>query len=49
VGFTDFLVSAFSNDHALTRVPRGLGLAAVDLLPGARRALAQRMMFGGLQ
>jgi 2-octaprenyl-6-methoxyphenol hydroxylase len=49
VGFTDFLVSAFSNDHALTRVPRGLGLAAVDLLPGARRALAQRMLFGGFQ
>jgi 2-octaprenyl-6-methoxyphenol hydroxylase len=49
VGFTDFLVRAFSNDHALTRVPRGLGLAAVDLLPGARAALAQRMLFGGLQ
>jgi 2-octaprenyl-6-methoxyphenol hydroxylase len=46
VGFTDFLVSAFSNDHALMRLPRGLGLAAVDLLPGARRALAKRMLFG---
>jgi 2-octaprenyl-6-methoxyphenol hydroxylase len=49
VGFTDFLVSAFSNDHALARIPRGLGLAAVDLLPAARRSLAQRMLFGGLQ
>ena len=46
VGFTDFLVSAFSNDHALTRIPRGLGLAAVDMLPFARKALAKRMLFG---
>jgi len=46
VGFTDFLVGAFSNDHLLTRVPRGLGLAMIDVLPGARRALAKRMLFG---
>ncbi len=46
VAFTDFLVSAFSNDHALMRLPRGLGLAAVDLLPGARKSLAKRMLFG---
>jgi 2-octaprenyl-6-methoxyphenol hydroxylase len=46
VGFTDFLVGAFSNDHLLTRVPRGLGLAMIDMLPGARRALAKRMLFG---
>lgn len=46
VGFTDFLVSAFSNDHLLTRVPRGLGLTAMDMLPFARRALARRMLFG---
>jgi 2-octaprenyl-6-methoxyphenol hydroxylase len=46
VGFTDFLVSAFSNDHALTRVPRGIGLAAIDILPFARKALAKRMLFG---
>jgi 2-octaprenyl-6-methoxyphenol hydroxylase len=46
VGFTDFLVGAFSNDHLLTRVPRGLGLAVIDMLPGARRALAKRMLFG---
>lgn len=46
VGFTDFLVSAFSNDHLLARVPRGIGLATIDMLPFARRALAKRMMFG---
>jgi 2-octaprenyl-6-methoxyphenol hydroxylase len=46
VSFTDFLVSAFSNDHALTRLPRGVGLAAVDMLPFARKALAKRMLFG---
>ncbi len=46
VGFTDFLVSAFSNDHALTKIPRGLGLAATDMLPFARKALAKRMLFG---
>lgn len=46
VGFTDFLVSTFANDHALTRVPRGLGLAAIDMLPFARKALAKRMLFG---
>jgi 2-octaprenyl-6-methoxyphenol hydroxylase len=46
VGFTDFLVSAFSRDEAMLRLPRGLALAAIDLLPAARRALAQRMLFG---
>ena len=46
VGFTDFLVNAFSNDHALSRIPRGLGLAVVDMLPFARKALARRMLFG---
>lgn len=46
VGFTDFLVGAFSNDHILSRVPRGIGLAALDMLPFARRALAKRMLFG---
>ncbi len=46
VGFTDFLVSAFDNDSRLLRGPRGLALAAVDLLPFARRALARRMLYG---
>lgn len=49
VGFTDFLVGAFSNDHLATRLPRGLALAAVDMLPFARRALAKRMLFGALK
>ena len=49
VGFTDFLVGAFSNDHLVTRVPRGLALAVVDVLPFARRALARRMLFGALK
>ena len=46
VGFTDFLVGAFSNDYLLSRLPRGIGLAAIDVLPFARRALARRMLFG---
>ena len=49
VGFTDFLVGVFSNDHLATRLPRGLALAAVDMLPFARRALAKRMLFGALK
>ncbi|HEX9390596.1 MAG TPA: FAD-dependent oxidoreductase [Usitatibacteraceae bacterium] len=49
VGFTDFLVGAFSRDDALLRVPRGLALAAVDLLPSVRRALARRMLFGAVR
>ncbi len=49
VGFTDFLVSTFSNDHLLQRIPRGLGLAIVDVLPFARKALARRMLFGAEQ
>jgi hypothetical protein len=46
VGFTDFLVGAFSNDHILSCVPRGMGLVAIDMLPFARRALTTRMRFG---
>ena len=49
VGFTDFLVGAFSNDHLATRVSRGLALAVVDVLPFARRALARRMLFGAIK
>jgi len=43
---TDSLVRLFSNDQALLGVARGAGLAALDLLPPARRFLARRMMFG---
>jgi 2-octaprenyl-6-methoxyphenol hydroxylase len=46
VGFTDFLVSAFAGDAALLLASRGVALAAVDLLPFARKALARRMLFG---
>lgn len=49
VGFTDFLVNAFSNGHLAARVPRGLALAAMDVMPLARRSLARRMLFGAPQ
>jgi 2-octaprenyl-6-methoxyphenol hydroxylase len=44
--FTDALVRGFSNDHPLLRVGRGVGLATMQMLPFARRRLAQAMMFG---
>jgi 2-octaprenyl-6-methoxyphenol hydroxylase len=43
---TDSLVRLFSNDWPLLGPARAAGLLAVDLLPGARRFLARRMMFG---
>jgi 2-octaprenyl-6-methoxyphenol hydroxylase len=46
IGVTDFLVRVFSNDEAPLRFARGLGLAALDLFPPARRLLARRMMLG---
>jgi 2-octaprenyl-6-methoxyphenol hydroxylase len=46
IGVTDFLVRVFSNDDAPLRFARGLGLAALDLFPPARRLLARRMMLG---
>ncbi|MEI6738222.1 MAG: FAD-dependent monooxygenase [Pseudomonadota bacterium] len=46
VGFTDLLASAFLSDTATLRMPRGLALAAVDMLPVARRWLLSRMLFG---
>jgi 2-octaprenyl-6-methoxyphenol hydroxylase len=46
IGVTDFLVRVFSNDSAPLRLARGLGLAALDVLPPARRLLARRMMLG---
>jgi 2-octaprenyl-6-methoxyphenol hydroxylase len=46
VGFTDLLASTFLSDTATLRWPRGFALAAVDMLPFARRALANRMLFG---
>jgi 2-octaprenyl-6-methoxyphenol hydroxylase len=46
VGFTDLLATSFLSDNAALRIPRGLALAAVDMLPVARRMLASRMLFG---
>ena len=46
VGFTDLLASAFLTDSATLRIPRGLALAATDMLPVVRRQLASRMLFG---
>jgi 2-octaprenyl-6-methoxyphenol hydroxylase len=46
IGVTDFLVRVFSNDAGPLRLARGLGLAALDLFPPARRMLARRMMLG---
>lgn len=44
--FTDALVRGFSNDHPLLRVGRGIGLAALQMLPFARGRLGRAMMFG---
>jgi len=44
--FTDLLVRLFSNDYAGVALGRGLGLAALDLLPGAKRLVARKMIFG---
>ena len=46
VVFTDFLVSAFADSRRLPTWGRGLALAALDLLPPARRLLAERMIHG---
>lgn len=47
--FTDTLVRTFSNDQPLVRFGRGVGLAALQMLPFARRRLARAMMFGRAQ
>jgi 2-octaprenyl-6-methoxyphenol hydroxylase len=46
VAFTDFLVSAFADGRRNPTWGRGLALAALDLFPPARRALAGRMIYG---
>lgn len=46
IGFTDFLVRIFSNDHPLLAASRSLGLLALDCWPQAKRFLARRMIFG---
>ena len=46
IAVTDFLARGFAHDHPLLRAGRGLGLAAMDVLPPVRRWLARKMMFG---
>lgn len=46
VAFTDLLASGFMGDTTPLRVVRGSILAAVDMVPLARRMLARRMLFG---
>jgi len=46
VAFTDFLVSAFADGRRIPTWGRGLALAALDLVPAARRILAERMIHG---
>ena len=46
VAFTDFLATVFADGRRLPTWGRGLALAALDLFPPARRALAQRMIHG---
>jgi 2-octaprenyl-6-methoxyphenol hydroxylase len=46
MGFTDLLVSVFSNDNPILRHARGAGLLALDLLPPLRSFVARRMMYG---
>ncbi|MEQ1591102.1 MAG: FAD-dependent monooxygenase [Thiobacillaceae bacterium] len=46
LGFTDFLVRAFSNDIAPIRHARGLGLLALEMCPPLKHFVARRMIFG---
>ncbi len=46
VAFTDALVSIFSDARLVPTWGRGLAIAALDLLPPARRLLARRMIHG---
>ncbi len=46
IRLTDSLVRIFSNSNPAMMLARGLGLAAMDLVPPARHFLARRMMFG---
>jgi len=46
IQFTDSLVRLFSNDLPLLSGGRGLALSVLDCLPGAKKFVARRMMFG---
>jgi 2-octaprenyl-6-methoxyphenol hydroxylase len=47
IALTHSLVRVFSNDVAPLRAVRGAGLAVLDVMPAAKRAFTQRMIFGG--
>lgn len=46
MAFTDSLVRLFSNTDPVLSLARGVGLAALDALPAAKRFLCRRMIFG---
>ena len=46
IGVTDFLVNVFSSASPIVRAVRGVGLAALDVVPSARRVFARRIMLG---
>lgn len=46
IRFTDSLIRVFSNEIPPLRAGRGIGLAALDCLPQARKWFSRRMMFG---
>ena len=46
IGFTDGLIRLFGVRGCMAGHARGAGLLALDLLPAARRFIAQRMIFG---
>lgn len=46
IGFTDGLVRLFSNDLPLLASARAASLSLLDCLPGVKKLLARRMMFG---
>ena len=46
IGITEGLVRAFGIDHPAARALRGIALAALDVLPPARKLLARRFVFG---
>lgn len=46
IRFTDVLVGLFSTANPVLTAGRGIGLAMLDVLPPARRLLAQKMIYG---
>lgn len=46
IRFTDGLVRLFSNDLPLVGAARAASLSLLDILPGAKKLVAKRMMFG---